>query len=259
MPAEFLPGRQDKRKNRPFFRFSAAGRSGPPWTVHEARYGPNPGILRPVRRCPLLSGFPLTTRIYPRKKNDSLAWPSKEVLSVFGRPEDVLRTVRPSPAAEHLSGTSVRQRTAKRPLRLSGHNNPSRANVSLSILEIHTHDNDLSPLRRGVPPSGMNGLSVPAPRPPPSRFFLCSSSPPSFSAGREHRRPASRPSADSARRGIRDRFGVPPSGLSPRPRKLPKTDEARLYPEALGTSCRRLRGHFRATLPCGAVPSVVRP
>ena len=107
-------------------------------------------------------------------------------------PNDVLRTVRPSFAAEHLSGTSVRQRTAKRPLRLSGHNNPSRANVSLSILEIHTHDNDLSPLRRGVPPSGMNGLSVPAPRSPPSRFFPCSSSPPSFSPGREHRRPASR-------------------------------------------------------------------
>ena len=64
----------------------------------------------------------------------------------------------------------------------------------------------------------------------------------------------SRPSADSARRGIRDRFGAPPSGLSPRPRRLPKTDEARLYPEALETSCRRLRGHFRATLPCGAVP-----
>ena len=77
LPAEFLSGRQDKRKNRPFFRFSAAGRSGPPWTVHEARYGPNPGILRSVRRCPLLSGFPLTT-IYPRKKNDVLAWPSKE-------------------------------------------------------------------------------------------------------------------------------------------------------------------------------------
>ena len=107
-------------------------------------------------------------------------------------PNDVLRTVRPSPAAEHLSGTSVRQRTAKRPLRLSGHNNPSRANVSLSILEIHTHDNDLSPLRRGVPPSGMNGLSVPAPRSPPSRFFPCSSSPPSFSSRREHRHPASR-------------------------------------------------------------------
>ena len=78
LPAEFLPDRQDKRKNRPVFRFSAAGRSGPPWTVHEARDGPNPGILRSFRRCPLLSGFPLTTRIYPRKTNDFRAWPSKE-------------------------------------------------------------------------------------------------------------------------------------------------------------------------------------
>lgn len=107
-------------------------------------------------------------------------------------PNDVLRTVRPSPAAEYLSGTSVRQRTAKRPLRLPGHNNPSRANVSLSILEIHSYDNDLSSFRRGVPPSGMNGLGAPVPRSPLSRFFPCSSSSPSFSPGRKHRRPASR-------------------------------------------------------------------
>lgn len=100
LPAEFLSGRQDKRNNRPVFRFSAAGRFGPPWTVHEARYGSNPGILRPVRRCPLLSGFPLTTRIYPRKKNDVLVWLSKE-----------------TPVGLRSFRTTFYERSALRPLR----------------------------------------------------------------------------------------------------------------------------------------------
>ena len=73
--------------------------------------------------------------------------------------------------------------------------------------------------------------------------------------------PHASPPATAAlrRRGLRGRPGVPRSGLRPRHRLLPKTEEARLCSRATKTPFRDFLRPLRTTLPCGAIPFAVLP